>query len=160
MIEDGGLFQATLSYLGVFPPYTGVLSDWKVYTPTWNPIEWFRDGVAADLPPLGLIKDISVDEAEAAGGLDLLSSPYDNPAPAVVKDLTWYAEALPSEGRTLVAWGGFSYFSPSFLFAVLIFPFLRRLAGGKEIFADDIVEFIEALKQVRSFSLSFSQTGH
>jgi hypothetical protein len=126
-IEDGGLFIQTLGYLGVAPPYADErLASWKRYSPSWNPIDWFSERVAADPPPAGLIEDISVEEAESAGGLKLLSSPYVNPTPSVVKDLSWYAQALLGDGRTLVNWGAspLPFFSPLLVLKALPFLFL------------------------------------
>lgn len=56
-----------------------------------------------------------MEEAETEGGIALLSSPYVNPSPEVVKDVEWYKAAFPE--RTLVAWGAFSRFS--FLLRIL-----------------------------------------
>lgn len=49
-------------------------------------------------------------------GLELFNSPYVNPS--VCQDLSWWKEALPGNGATMVTY------------------------GGKEIFRDDILEFI------------------
>jgi hypothetical protein len=56
---------------------------------------------------------LTVEEAEKQGGISLFNSPYVNPDPDVVKDLDWYREAFPGDGRTLVASGAFSSFPSS-----------------------------------------------
>ncbi|GAA5908724.1 hypothetical protein JCM6882_008185 [Rhodosporidiobolus microsporus] len=127
-IDDGGVFAGSLSYVGaVGPSAPPELKAWFASSsPSWNPLRWFAGGEAADHPPPDVVDfSLSIEEAEKEGkGVKLLSSPYVNPHPAVVKDLNWYREAFPSGGRTMVTW------------------------GGKEIFSDDVVDFVEALKKV------------
>ncbi|GAA5878230.1 hypothetical protein JCM8547_003162 [Rhodosporidiobolus lusitaniae] len=123
-LDQAGLFPCALQYVGVLErDYPPELSGWR-HSPSWNPLRWFG-GKAGDPVPKELALDTSLtaEEAEKDGkGLEMLSSPYVNPTPALVKDMEWYKEAFPGEGRTLVMW------------------------GSKEIFADDIAAFFTALK--------------
>ncbi|BGP41260.1 hypothetical protein JCM10450v2_005302 [Rhodotorula kratochvilovae] len=122
-IDDGGVFHGSLSYVGAVHPYPPSLEGWR-RSPSWNPLRWFGNDVAAEAPPKGVVDfTAGVEDAESGDGLALLASPYVNPHPGVVKDLSWYKEALPADGKTLVTW------------------------GGKEIFADDITLFVDALKE-------------
>ncbi|GAA5907540.1 hypothetical protein JCM8208_001410 [Rhodotorula glutinis] len=122
-IDDGGVFHGSLRYVGAVEPYPAELATWR-RSPSWNPLRWFGNGTAADPPPRRLV-DLSVSAAAAdeGEGLALLASPYVNPHAGVVKDLAWYKEALPGDGKTLVTW------------------------GGKEIFSDDIELWVDALKK-------------
>lgn len=76
---------------------------------SWNPFRAFlpsakplKDLVGKELTPL--------EEGEEAEGLKVLRSPFVNPA--MVRDLEWWREACPPEGRTFVSWG--ELFSSSF----------------------------------------------
>ncbi|BGP17632.1 hypothetical protein JCM10213_001283 [Rhodosporidiobolus nylandii] len=126
-IDSGGVFHGSLSYIGAVHPYPPEVAAWlKTASPSWNPLRWFSGASSAAPEPEGLVKaGLSAGKAEKEGkGLVLLSSPYVNPNPQVLRDWTWYKEAFPGEGKTLVTW------------------------GGKEIFADDVTAFVEALKDV------------
>lgn len=86
---------------------------------------------------------MAVEQAEEEGGLSLLNSPYVNPG--IVEDLGWLKEAYPSDGRTMVSWGGSSslVFSPRDAPLIAVVP-----VGGKEIFANDVADFVSSLKKV------------
>ncbi|KAJ8293800.1 Esterase [Rhodotorula toruloides] len=124
IIDDGGVFHGALSYVGATHALPADLEGWK-YAPSWNPLDWFAGRPSCDSPPPAFVEAVlAVDKPEEEReGTELFGSPYVNPNPRVVKDLSWYKEALPGNGRTLVSW------------------------GGQEIFADDIVTFVEALRQ-------------
>jgi len=104
-IDDGGVFHGSLRYVGAVRPYPASLDKWR-RAPSWNPLRWFGAGTAADPPP-GAFVDLvmSVEEADGGEGVELLASPYVNPHASVVKDLAWYKEAMPGDGKTLVTWG-------------------------------------------------------
>ncbi|GAA5972066.1 hypothetical protein JCM11641_002482 [Rhodosporidiobolus odoratus] len=126
-IDSGGVFNGSLSYVGAVHPYPPEVQAWsRTASPSWSPLRWFFNAESAAPEPKGVLDlGLSAKEAEEAEkGLRLLSSPYVNPNPEVVKDLSWYKQAIPDEGRTLLTW------------------------GGKEIFADDISAFSDALKKV------------
>ncbi|KAM0750150.1 alpha/beta-hydrolase [Meredithblackwellia eburnea MCA 4105] len=118
-IESNSATTAVYEYIGADHP-----PDGKIYAPSWNPKTFFWVPIPA--PPLQLVESLApakvgVFEVENKGkGLELLKSPYVNPS--VCTDLDWWKEALPGEGRTMVAW------------------------GGKEIFCDDIEEFMVTLR--------------
>ncbi|GAA5825122.1 hypothetical protein JCM11251_006106 [Rhodosporidiobolus azoricus] len=126
-IDDGSVFLGSLSYVGaVGSAAPAQLKAWfRTASPCWNPVRWFSGAEAAAHPPPGVVNfGLSIEEAEEeTSGVRLLSSPYVNPNPAVVKDLIWYKEAIPDGGKTLITW------------------------GGKEIFSDDVVDFVEALEK-------------
>ncbi|BGP01054.1 hypothetical protein NBRC10513v2_004936 [Rhodotorula toruloides] len=124
IIDDGGVFHGALSYVGATRPLPADLEGWR-HAPSWNPLDWFVGRPSCDSPPPAFVEAVlAVDKAEEEReGAELFASPYVNPNPRVVPDLNWYKEALPGNGRTIVSW------------------------GGQEIFADDIVAFVEALKQ-------------
>ncbi|BGP25756.1 hypothetical protein JCM10295v2_004693 [Rhodotorula toruloides] len=124
IIDDGGVFRGALSYVGATDPLPVQLEGWK-HAPSWNPLHWFAGQSSCESPPLAFVESVlAIDKSEEqCEGVELFDSPYVNPNPRVVKDLSWYETALPGNGRTLVSW------------------------GGKEIFADDIVAFVEALKR-------------
>ncbi|GAA5999629.1 uncharacterized protein JCM10292_003656 [Rhodotorula paludigena] len=126
LLHDGGVFNAALHYVGAVAPLPSELTSkgWRA-GPSWSPLQWFSGRPSCDSPPEGIVDlSASVEEAEREQrGLKLLASPYVNPHPGVVKDLEWYKEALPGDSKTLVTW------------------------GGKEIFADDILDFVQALQK-------------
>lgn len=86
-------------------PYPASLDKWR-RAPSWNPLRWFGAGTAADPPPGAFVYlGKSVEEADGGEGVELLASPHVNPHASVVKDLGWYKEAMPGDGKTLVTWG-------------------------------------------------------
>ncbi|GAA5971405.1 hypothetical protein JCM21900_006793 [Sporobolomyces salmonicolor] len=95
-IDDGVAFLGALSYVGAAHP-----KGWHG-GPRWNPFKWW--GSLCDAPPKGVIEEgLSVEEAEKESrGIKMLSSPYVNPNPAVVKDWTWYTEAFPGPLKTMI----------------------------------------------------------
>jgi hypothetical protein len=106
--------------------YIGVPHPSKTtFLPSYNPLHL----VYSPYPPVptGLISGTKyVKDGE---GLDLFNSPHVNPS--VCEDLEWWREALPGAGRTCVTW------------------------GGKEIFRDEIVQFVDILDRVTSSSSLF-----
>lgn len=90
----------------------------REFLPSFNPLHL----VYSPYPkvPTGLITGAKY--VKEGTGLDLFNSPYVNPS--VCEDLDWWKEACPGNGRTCVTW------------------------GGKEIFNDEIVEFVEILDRV------------
>ncbi|GAA5902011.1 hypothetical protein JCM5296_007554 [Sporobolomyces johnsonii] len=116
-VDDGVVFLGSLSYVGAAHP-----EGWHG-GPRWNPFKWW--GSLCDAPPKGIVEEgLSVEEAEKEGrGIRMLSSPYVNPNPNVVKDWTWYTEAFPAPLKTMITW------------------------GGMEIFSDDVELLVKALKE-------------
>ncbi|KAK4049149.1 hypothetical protein OIV83_004332 [Microbotryomycetes sp. JL201] len=105
-IEDGGAYRVGLDYIGQPPLRENV--------PSFNPIYFFK--MPHPAPPPSILAAKKPWNGTEGEGLDLLWSPYVNPS--ANEDLSWWKEALPGNGRTLVSW------------------------GGKEVFADDIEHFI------------------
>ncbi|KAM0786498.1 hypothetical protein ACM66B_001956 [Microbotryomycetes sp. NB124-2] len=106
-IEDGGAYRVGLDYIGQPPPRDTV--------PSFNPIYFFK--MPHPRPPPSVLASKKPWTGTEGEGIDLLWSPYVNPS--VNEDLSWWKEALPGNGRTLVSW------------------------GGKEVFADDIEHFLQ-----------------
>lgn len=87
----------------------------KTFLPSWNPLQLFISPTPVDSVPKNLIhKNHKFTGDEEC--LELFNSPYVNPS--VCQDLSWWKEALPGNGATMITY------------------------GGREIFRDDIVEFI------------------
>ncbi|GAA6028713.1 hypothetical protein JCM8097_007358 [Rhodosporidiobolus ruineniae] len=125
-IEHGGVFNGALCYVGAVRPYPPEVAG-RRDAPSWRPLDILFDRDPADGPPEEVTVEKlrpKVEEAEKEGkGLALLASPYVNPSTEVVTDRSWYKEALPGNGKTFVSW------------------------GGKEIFADDIADFVSVLDE-------------
>ncbi|KAI5477188.1 NAD+ kinase [Pseudohyphozyma bogoriensis] len=115
-IESNACIQAALDYVG--GKYPGGSP-----APSWNPLYWIVCPYPA--PSSNYLTPATVYDLAKEGNMSelelLTSSPYVNPS--VVTDGSWWKEALPGEGKTLVAW------------------------GGKEIFCDDIEEHVAALEK-------------
>ncbi|ORY70606.1 Alpha/Beta hydrolase protein [Leucosporidium creatinivorum] len=111
-IDDGGAYRAALDYVGVVPERQSV--------PSFHPVHFFT--FPNPSPPSSLVagKKAFVPGQEGEG-LALFDSPYCNPI--VCKDESWWKEACPGEGRTMVTW------------------------GGNEIFSDDIEELVDILEK-------------
>ncbi|KAM0750666.1 alpha/beta-hydrolase [Meredithblackwellia eburnea MCA 4105] len=106
-IESDSSQSAVYHYIGAGKP-AGV---------SWRPTTFFYP--AARPPPSNLLVKRRASTRDEPG-LGLLNSPYVNPS--VCEDPTWWREACPAQGRTMVIW------------------------GGKEIFNDDVVEFVNTLE--------------
>ncbi|BGP41526.1 hypothetical protein JCM10450v2_005574 [Rhodotorula kratochvilovae] len=113
-IDLGGGFRAACDYIGITPPQTH-----RFPNPSLNPKWHFR--LPHPHPPVEGEKLHTQHGWAHCEGIELFRSPYVNPV--VQRDEEWWREAMPGEGRTVVAW------------------------GGKEIFADDDEEFFNRLEK-------------
>ncbi|GAA5850101.1 hypothetical protein JCM9279_004909 [Rhodotorula babjevae] len=113
-IELGGGFRAACDYLGVTPP-----PSYRFPEPSLNPLYHFKMPRAH--PPVDGEKLHTLHGWAHCEGIELFRSPYVNPV--VQRDASWWKEAMPGGGKTVVTW------------------------GGKEIFADDDNEFFQRLEK-------------
>lgn len=138
-IENGGAYRCALDYVGEATTIPSAV-------PSWNPINLFL--FPHPNPPSGvLLQDYVHDVQNEGDGLELLNSPYVNPS--VCRDSEWWKEALPGAGRTMITWG-----TPA-RDGYLLSRGLTGLVcptGGKEIFADDIADFVKVVTAVSDIS--------
>ncbi|GAA5826369.1 hypothetical protein JCM3770_000640 [Rhodotorula araucariae] len=113
-IDLGGGFRAACDYTGVTPPQTH-----RFTFPSVNPKWHLR--LPHPHPPVEGEKLHTQHGWAHCEGIELFRSPYVNPV--VQRDDKWWREAMPGDGRTVVAW------------------------GGKEIFADDDEELFNRLEK-------------
>lgn len=92
-IENGGAYRIALDYIGA-PPERDLI-------PSFNPYYWFK--MPHPPPPKEVFARKKRFTGEEGRGIDLLFSPYVNPS--VNEDLSWWKEALPNNGRTMICWG-------------------------------------------------------
>ncbi|TNY18561.1 Proteophosphoglycan ppg4 [Rhodotorula diobovata] len=113
-IDLGGGFRAACDYIGITPP-----PSHRFPAPSLNP-KWHLLMPRAH-PPVEGEKLHTLHGWAHCEGVELFRSPYVNPV--VQRDASWWKEAMPGDGKTVVTW------------------------GGKEIFADDDEEFFHRLEK-------------
>jgi acetyl esterase/lipase len=127
IVSAGFTFRGAFDYIGSRLPFTHRFRTRWMFNPLWHLVDPERlpPVPANELPDYkGILGWNNIEHVE------LLKSPYVQPS--VNKDSTWWKEALPEDGRTVVAW------------------------GGLEILSDDVESFFRQIEKVRLFSLSFS----
>ena len=95
-IELGGGFRAACDYLGVTPP-----PSYRFPEPSLNPLYQFTMPRAH--PPVDGEKLHTLHGWAHCEGIELFRSPYVNPV--VQRDASWWKEAMPGGGKTVVTWG-------------------------------------------------------
>jgi hypothetical protein len=76
--------------------------------------------------------------------IKLFQDPYVNPF--VCNDASWWKEACPGNGKTLVAWGEWATLDSPLSYGLP--PDYHYSTGGKEIFVDDDQALYDQLEKV------------
>lgn len=95
-IDLGGGFRAACDYIGITPP-----PSHRFPAPSLNP-KWHLLMPRAH-PPVEGEKLHTLHGWAHCEGVELFRSPYVNPV--VQRDASWWKEAMPGDGKTVVTWG-------------------------------------------------------